>query len=226
MKTLRRLAPAESTPETLADDPSFAAEAATLAKLEAAAARVARELEYHQMRAAGGAGLSSASPRRQATEQRLAALSEEFSRPHDDPDVLAIARALADGDEGLAAPPDREGRVATLRWHDRLLATAISAQAEIVERIRGDLSTDHAERVRADHDRLLIDIYRAAQQLSRAMDAERQFRADTIIARGYTWKPSLTPEPALGGALLLGSETDFGSELATWRRFLEARGTI
>jgi hypothetical protein len=226
MKTLRRLEPAESPPETLADDPSFAAEAATLAKLEAASARVLRELDWHQMRAAGSGGLSSTSPRRQAVERRIAVLGEEFSRQHDDGDVLAIALALADGDEGLASPPDREGRVAVLHGHDRLLRNAIAAQADIVDRIRSDLSVDHAERLRPAHDDLLIAIYRAAQALSCAMDAERQFRADAILSRGYSWCPSIVPAPDLSGALLLGSETDFNSEIARWRRFLEARGVL
>jgi hypothetical protein len=71
-----------------------------------------------------------------------------------------------------------------------------------------------------------MEVYRASQTFARAIAAERQFRS-AITSAGYLARPDLTPHPHVAGAgLVLGSETEWGSQISEFRRYLEGRRLI
>jgi hypothetical protein len=94
------------------------------------------------------------------------------------------------------------------------------------ETLRSEISRDVAKRLEAQHCALLVELYRAARVLSAAGERERAFRS-RLSELGYTVPSDLLPMPAtLGAVLALGNEREYSSQLAAFRRFLEARGIL
>lgn len=149
--------------------------------------------------------------------------------------------ALAD--EAIALFDDREGLFFDdllpfrLEDHDRL--TGLKHLREILRAAGGVLFRQHdeivraksremAEKLRPQHNALMIKVYRALQELARTADFEADFR--TAFARaGYTFPSDFMMPPMIANLLaLVGSERVLASPglLVDWRRQLEAQGLL
>jgi hypothetical protein len=120
------------------------------------------------------------------------------------------------------APPPVDRNELADRLEKRLptLLKGIRAQTELVEQLRHELSVEQAQRVKPQQRAAVLAIFRAAQALAAAVDSEEALRA-TVLNAGFLWLPELLPSPKLHSALVLGSETDPGSEISRVRRLLE-----
>jgi hypothetical protein len=101
------------------------------------------------------------------------------------------------------------------------IRAAIFAQVEVVDGITSDLSYEASKQLRPEWNRLQLVMYRAAQELAAATDRVRAFQT-AIISAGIKPHNNVIRAPNSRVPLLLGSETEFTSEISSWRRTLEA----
>jgi hypothetical protein len=137
--------------------------------------------------------------------------------------VVGRALALLSGAASVPLNPQRE--IEELRRRRDVVHQAIFAQREIVEAVRSRLSFEAAQAAKEQHTAALLGVLRAARQLAAAAQAERDVRA-ALMAAGFDSREDLLPPPALGPALLLGSETAIDSPLWSFRRRLEEAGIL
>jgi hypothetical protein len=115
---------------------------------------------------------------------------------------------------------DTRALKAQLRDGRGVLREALFAQHAVDLEIRDRLSMELAKKKAAEHRALVVTQFRAAQQLAAATDAIRNFHR-AISEAGYMSRPDLLPAPSSRGALILGSESDFDSEITKMRQTLE-----
>jgi hypothetical protein len=139
-------------------------------------------------------------------------------------DLLAQALSvLKDDDRHFQLTPNDRG--ADLERLALVVRDALGDVQQQVRILRSERSREIAEPLKEQHDELLIAIYRAAQALSVAGEREREFRTK-LLELGYAPPSDLLPSPPLGALLALDVEQNFSSQLATYRRWLQARGLI
>jgi hypothetical protein len=122
-----------------------------------------------------------------------------------------------------------------LRDHAKMLAEldqdldvvqeAIAVQQSLLERIAAELSLKVAENIKAKHRELVLQQFRSAQQFAAANDKLRELR-QAVAESGHQWVPDALPEPVSRAQLMLGSETQWDSEISRIRRFLEDQKII
>jgi hypothetical protein len=125
-------------------------------------------------------------------------------------------------------PPSRLSRakvIEQLRSDADVIRGAIFALRPIIDALRDELSSALAQRLGSAHRQLVLSQFRAAQQLAAATDAEAELRK-TVIDAGFVWRPDLLRGPQLRGALVLGSESTFDSDISRARRMLEELGIL
>jgi hypothetical protein len=88
--------------------------------------------------------------------------------------------------------------------------------------MRGDAAYDQAAALRKHHDALNLRLFRAAQQFAEAAEAERSLRT-AFTSAGYPPRYDVLPGLQLSAVLVLGNESDFSSQISSYRRFLEDR---
>jgi hypothetical protein len=162
--------------------------------------------------------------RRRLAELRASAprAAKQASAPEGAPsEVTAALELLRTG----ARPPRRDVR-RVLEQLDRDIATVnegLVAQKNIVACLKDELSAQvqTARGIKSAWDAIRIAKYRAAQALAAATDDERALWR-SIIEAGYTRRDDLLPTPVLRAALVLGSESEFDSEISRARRWLES----
>jgi len=219
----------------LGDDAEYAAAVKLLTALKARETRRQEELErlalesHFENRPNG----TSDGPRDARLRERLTKLQAlpAYWRGNDDPAPLdippvALARgvALLRG-EDVSPEMSRAERLARLHREGQTLDEAIRHQDGVVERRRGDLSHEVCQGLKAHHDTVLLEFYRAAQALSAITDKEREFRAAVLMA-GYEISPHVISPPFISAPLLLGSERQWDSQISAYRRFLEKMGVV
>ena len=218
----------------LADDPEFAAAKRLLDELWFRERSRAAEAERMALeRALAGADLKTASARATITARlaKFAAGPSYFAAGDTDPAPTAIpAPALARGVallRGGAPSTDmtRAEKAERLRRDEEILREAINFQSEVVETLRHENSRKMAERMRAKHDGMLVNFYRACQALAAEVENERKFQAEFVIA-GYDPAPDIIGPPFISAPLLLGSETRLDSQISMFRQHLERRGIL
>jgi hypothetical protein len=134
---------------------------------------------------------------------------------------LAVATALELVRHGTR-PPRRDPQAAIQQCETdaTLVRDAICAWQPVVDGIRDELSSEVAQRLKASHRELVLRQYRSLQVLAAATDAERAFHR-SITDAGYIFRHDVLVAPTLRSALLVGSESDFDSEVSRTRRLLE-----
>ena len=214
----KRLAP----PERIDADPRFAAASAILRTLEDGMRQIDREadalrVEDHLARQPGDA-------RAPMMRERLKQLRSDTGRPAapaSSSDMPASVSAALELLHGTRAPRrDRRAALRQLEEDRAVIHEGIIAQTVVVDSLRDELSTALARRLTDQHRELVLAQYRAAQSLSAATAAEMALRRE-VTAAGFIWKPELLPAPVLRSALLVGTESDFDSEISRTRRQLE-----
>jgi hypothetical protein len=140
---------------------------------------------------------------------------------------LGQARALMEGKLVVRSFDRRfvEAKLTEATAEADLLAAAICEQTEIVAAITSKASFAACSALRDRHRALLVEILRAARLFSEAVQAERNMRA-AIIAASYSYRADVLPSPLLPAGLQLGSEVDWNSQIAVFRRALEKEGII
>lgn len=138
--------------------------------------------------------------------------------------AAAAAAGLAVLNGGTAPPPpDHAAQVRELaRQHD-VIRAAIFAQTEVVDRIADEVSFRFAKQITPAWNALQLEVYRAAQELSRAVQRVHEMRS-RITSAGIRGRSDLLLTPNVRAPLMLGSETQFDSEISGWRRILERLG--
>ena len=117
-------------------------------------------------------------------------------------------------------PANRKAAIEALEVRAERVRQARRAQQSIVDRVHNELSAEMAQSVQAEHRKLIVAQYRAAQAFSAATEAEQAFHR-TVTAAGYQFRSDILPAPGFRAALVLGFESQTDSEIARVRRFLE-----
>jgi hypothetical protein len=224
---LRRITGIDDESPRLADDPGYAEAAGVLAQLTAALARAEAELQRVNIRraVAHGMRMGQQGERWRDLKRRLTDLDKQLAIDAATPPSAVVLGLKLIDNEPIPEPQTEAEQVAQFERHVHVIRDAIQEQAAVVAAIAAERSGETARREQAAHDECLIRVYRAAQELARALDAERLFRLD-LVQRGFGWIPEVMPAPNLPGASRLGAESDPHGELAAWRRFLESRGLV
>ncbi len=233
--------PVPSSPATinlrqLAEDPEIAAATDLLGKLREAAAQFEHEKERLDLEYYFGEGRqfvegASDGPRDVRLRERLKVLQAQAptmptsspSGAHPDNDIASALSLIA----GAPIPPS-DDRSARRREIARKIATidmALRKQQLLYHELVADKSHAISDALRPQHDALLVEIFQAAQKLSRLVDDERDFRA-SVIVRGYDPSAEIIGPLNSSAALILGSERQYDSEISRIRRQLEDRGLL
>jgi chromosome segregation ATPase len=127
--------------------------------------------------------------------------------------------------DGIAstADDDAPAKLNALERKLAVLRPASFRQAEIVARLRGELSADAARLVQDRHRLALAKILEAARVLVAAATNERKVRV-SMLDLGYEIPESILPAPRLATPLILGDESFHNSAIATFARQLEELG--
>jgi hypothetical protein len=227
--------PDEITVPRLADDLEFAAESdrgrAFTVRLERLKTeRNGRILEYQLSgRQANPKSTSDTDLRtRLAAFLRLPPIeSTSTTVPTADPSESPAIQAALQVLNGKTPPPvlDHAARLAVLDREIAALELGIRAQNEIVDDLADTLTLKYAQQLKPAWDRLQVEMFRAAQELSRAAGRIQNLRA-RIVQAGIKSRSDILATPNVRAPLQLGTETEWGSELSTWRRLLEQWGLV
>jgi hypothetical protein len=133
--------------------------------------------------------------------------------------AIALGLAILEG-EATPAPAGHEARVRALERNRDALGAAIGAQTEILDAIADRLTLKYATQLIPAWNALQLEMYRAAQELSRATQRVQQFRS-RITAAGIRSRSDLLLTPNVRAPLMLGNESQWDSEISGWRRILE-----
>ncbi|MGA8094769.1 MAG: hypothetical protein WB823_10955 [Steroidobacteraceae bacterium] len=138
----------------------------------------------------------------------------------DVPATVREALELLRGGARHARRIDRKARLLQLADDREVIREAIIVQQGIVDGIRSELSERVARSVAAEDRALALEEYRCAQKLAAAAAARLKLRS-SIVAGGYIWRTDLMVPGPLRASLILGSESDFDSNISLTRLLLE-----
>jgi hypothetical protein len=207
--------------------------------LKAHAQRIADEtaLIHTERYLAGSAGASGAVPPKGAKAQefrekrdrlkaKLKVGAQEPAKPQPGDLPGSVVRALAVFESN--APKDRPtqgARLAELADMQIVVEDGISAVRILIDEQRRDASYDEAQKLQKRHGELSVLLFRAAQAFAEAAEAERSLRSAHTSA-GYSPRYDVLPGLQLGAVLVLGTESDYASQISQYRRFLQSKGLI
>jgi hypothetical protein len=135
-------------------------------------------------------------------------------------DALAVVRDLP-----FTPPPTHEGQMAIIDRQLAALDAGIREQTEAVAQITGEITYEISKTLKPVWDEIELARYHAAEEVSRAERRAREFVAK-LIAAGITPRSDVMGSFNARGPLMTGSESDWGSEISMWRRFLEQKGIL
>ena len=228
--------PAETPIPQLRDDPAYAEAEALLAafrdRLEAIE-RDAQIIAYEQHfagRTTEADGESDALLRRRWAELQAAVLAAAPVAPVAASKAPAPSAAIAAGlallaGEPVPVAPDHRARLVQLDRDRAAILAAITAQTEAVGAITAELTFRYATQLRPAWNAMQLGMYRAAQELARSAARVRDFRA-SITAAGIRSRSDILAMPNVRSPLILGSESQYDSEISGWRRILEKQGVL
>lgn len=217
----------------LADDPEFAKAAALLAALSARYDLVKDVIslveleEYLRPRAFDPRSPTDIEMRHRLRFLRAKVKTAEAFEPASAagrPEIEKALRLLEGAD--VPAPITPAAKLEQCRRQMAVLDEALRAQNEILEEIRARKALELAHRLARRNDELLVAHYRAAQELARTTAAVRELHAEILMAGYGPPRSDVMPAFLTRGALLLGSESDWNSDVAVVRRQLEQRGIL
>ncbi|HVA41671.1 MAG TPA: hypothetical protein VNF49_13465 [Candidatus Binataceae bacterium] len=220
----------------LRDDPAYAEAAALLVAFRDQLALIERDrlivdFEQHLAgRAPESDGEANAQIRVRLAGLRAAAQGSAPAPVAPKSNAAAPSAAVAAGlavlaGESVPVPPDHAARVGKLDRDHAAIRAAITAQTDVVDQLAGELTLRYATELRPAWDALQLEMYRAAQELSRSAARVRDFRA-AIVAAGIGSRSDVLAMPNIRSPLILGSESQYDSEISGWRRILETQGIL
>jgi 3-oxoacyl-ACP reductase-like protein len=217
----------------LKDDAEFAREAGLLATFERALSDLDAETELLRLDfylAGVGRAEDTATA---ALVWRRDKLRREFRESESDiapassasvaPEIVAAIGVLK-GDEPHR-PVDTAKEIEALLARRAIIHAGIIVQSEIVNDLLSRKSSDVSELLRDRHRALRLEAYHAAQRLSQVLESERLLKRE-IAGAGYRVQPHALPTPLAHVLTALGLETNWDSQLARYRRELEAAGIL
>jgi hypothetical protein len=199
-----KAAPAVSS---ITEDKRYSAAAAILRTLEGGLRDIDGELdalriEQHLSTPGAGDRRGRISPRGAALQARISA--HRAKRKPAGPTAPAPCELAAGVAEVLAIISgtrpqpgvDRKQLIKQLETDRAVIHSATIAQQAVVDALRGELSAALATRLQKEHRELLLKIFRAAQALAAASDAEQELRK-SVIDGGFLWRADLLNGPQL-----------------------------
>jgi hypothetical protein len=141
------------------------------------------------------------------------------------PKAVAAGVAIMSGAAVTPAPPDHATQMQALDRQADVIGAAIQAQTEIVDAIAQELTVRYATQIKPAWDALQLEMYRSAQELARAT-ARVQAMRFAINNAGIRSCSTVLSMPNVRSPLMLGAESEYGSEISTWRRTLEKLGIL
>jgi hypothetical protein len=139
-------------------------------------------------------------------------------------DALARAEGLLRG-EAEAKVLTRTERRAKLHADIEAMRAAAAAQHDVVEQIRDRLSYELSLRLAPVHRDQLLAYFEACRKLA-AMTLEMQQFYVGCNAAGYRMRSDIVPAPTINAPLYLGTETEWNSQISTFRRQLIEIGVL
>jgi hypothetical protein len=226
--------PAARMPRVV-DDARFAAASALLrtftdhlALLERQRMRLIleRELEGKAVdpRSANDAGLRARLASLRADPPLVPAASGRTPLPHAPSPAIAAAIAIVHG-APLAAVPDHGAQLAEIDRRHAAIREAIFEQTDECDRIANELSFKFCLELQPRWDAAQVRMFRAAQALASAAQHVRDLRRDMVDAGIRPLSQVIRMAP-VRSPLVLGSEMDWNSELAGWKRLLDSWGLL
>jgi hypothetical protein len=218
----------------VADDPEFTTASALLATfadhlalLERQKMRLVleRELEGKAVdpRSANDAALRARLAALRAPPPPAPAMSGSAAPPTRSP-AIGAAIAIVHG-APLPPTPDHAAKLAELDRRHAAIREAIFEQTAEVDRIANELSLKFCVQLQPRWDAAQVRMFRAAQDLAAAAQQVRDLRRDMVDA-GIRPLSQVIRMPPIRSPLVLGSEMDWNSELAGWKRLLDSWGLL
>lgn len=138
----------------------------------------------------------------------------------------SVVRALAVFESNTPKDRPAQGmRLAELAEMEIVVSEGIGAVRTLIDEMRRDASYDQAAILQKRHGELGLALFRAAQAFAEAAEAERSLRT-AFVGAGYSPRYDQLPGLQLGAVLVLGTESDYSSQLSQYRRFLQSRGLL
>jgi len=213
----------------LNDDPEYGHAQGLLAAFESKLCEIDRELERHRLeiylrRRGGKDGRDGQLNERLKILQAAAPADRPppAAETTDTPPAVARGIELLRGNE--LARVDRGDQVKDLNRDREIIGEAIAAQGAIVQEIMETKVGQLREHLRESHQAALLRIFRAAQGLAVAVEAESKMR-ESIVLAGWP-QPHILGAPPLPAAWALGVESHHDSQISFYRRSLEALGVL
>jgi len=224
--------PAEVTIPRLIDDPTFAKATELWTALRDHESRLERyklqlQLEQHfGDRLASSDSISDRDLRKRLVglqaEQPIAAQSavpKAVDRPAGQSPAITRGQEIMNG-APVAPALDYSAKMLGVERQITAITEAIGAQTAVRDEIAGELTLQYSKQLKPAWDALQLELYRAAQELARTTRRVQDFRA-SITAAGIMARSDILAMPNVRAPLMLGDETVWDSEIATWRRILE-----
>jgi hypothetical protein len=164
--------------------------------------------------------------RRDKLKAKLKVGTAEPPAPKADALPETIVRALeVFSDKPVKDRPAPGARLAELDEMEIVVSAGIYDISALIAALRGDAGYDQAAALQKHHGALSLQLFRAAQKFAEAAEAERSLRT-AFTSAGYSPRYDVLPGMQLSAVLVLGSESDYASQLSQYRRFLQDKGLL
>jgi hypothetical protein len=149
----------------------------------------------------------------------------EAPKPGDLPPSILAALQVFGPDKPKDTKP--ELRLADLQEKQVVVEAGLRDVHALIEDLRATAAYETARALQKRHQALCVDVFRAAQKLSEAAFAESSLR-EAFVAAGFRARSDLLPSAVaeLPSTLLLGSESQWSSQISQFRRLLTSRGLL
>jgi hypothetical protein len=164
--------------------------------------------------------------RRDRLREKLKVGTVEPPAPKADALPETITRALAVFTPiGVKDRPAPGARLAELDAMEIVVSAGLYDISAMIAQMRGDAGYEQAVALQKRHGALSLELFRAAQKFAEAAEAERSLRV-AYTGAGYSPRYDVLPGLQLGAVLVLGNESDYTSQLSSYRRFLQDKGLL
>jgi hypothetical protein len=162
--------------------------------------------------------------RRDRLKARLKVGTVEPPAPKADalPETIVKALEVFSPDKSVKDRPAPRARLAELDEMEIVVTAGLYDVSAMIAQMRGDAAFDQAKALQKRHGELSLELFRCAQKFAESAEAERSLRT-AFTAAGYPPRYDVLPGLQLGAVLVLGNESDYASQLSSYRRFLEDR---
>jgi hypothetical protein len=155
------------------------------------------------------------------TKLKVGSVEPPAPKPGALPD--SIVRALeVFSDKAVKDRPAPGARLTELDEMEIVVTAGLYDISAMIRDLRADAAHDEAQKLKKRHGELSLELFRCAQKFAESAERERSLRA-AFTSAGYSPMHHILPGLQLSSVLVLGSESDYTSQLSSYRRFLEDR---